>query len=116
MRIFACLWLFPFGSGGDVDLRGLVLLDMTIGCVDRRGLDLFSLLRRLTPWRLFAVVVPGIDDSRQVHRRNVHTGLLLSYRRQMPLALEARCMISGCLSTGPAVPAVIGLSSAALAA
>src|SRR5437867_6027262 len=68
------------GSGDDVDCRDLVLLDATIGCIDRRWLDLFSLLGGLPPLRMFAVVVPRIDYSRQVHRSNVHTGLLLSYR------------------------------------
>jgi len=77
MKFCAFLWLFRLGSGDDVDFRPLVLFEMTVGRIDRRGWgDLLSFSVWLPPLRLFALAVPGIDHPRQVvHRKNVHSGL-----------------------------------------
>src|SRR5262249_15633574 len=54
-----------FGSGDDVDCRHLILLQLTVRCIQRRGCDLFPLSRRLPSLGLFAVLVTrGFDGSR----------------------------------------------------
>src|SRR5262249_46745289 len=55
-----------FGSGDDVDCRHLILLQLTVRCIQRRWSDLFPLSRRLPSLVLFAVLVTcAFDGSRQ---------------------------------------------------